>query len=241
MARIGQFNGRSLHNIGLKPPVVQYITEKVSSTSIALTSGFSLSSSVTKFGATSIYSNGSSPFGQGLIFDGTGKTLGNYAGTSGFTVEGWFYPTSVTGNHTFARLYDSAGQSILGYHTADTTVWSYITTTGNVSSQQVNNTPTAGYIVANTWNWFCYTQVGRSGWLWWNGVYAGTDISNSYLSTQNNVHRTLEVGGSYQGAFTGYFDDIRVSSGSRYGPSDNLNPPTGKFTVDGTTLALIGT
>jgi hypothetical protein len=233
------FKNLSVKNYKVTTPT--FITEKVSATNILLTTGFSLNSTITKFGATSLANTGAGGAG-GITFDGTNTALGAYNGSSGWTTECWCYSTGNTGNRSMFQLYQPllispfVGQSITLYHTS--IVFAYIGQSNGLSSTQVDSGATN--IPLNQWNHICYTQVGRNGYLWLNGTLVGSDISGTYLSQQNLPHNQLLFGGNFLGAYIGYLDDIRISSGARYGTGATITVPSAKMTVDGSTLALIG-
>jgi hypothetical protein len=168
-----------------------------------------LSTSIKKYNNASIY------------FDGTGDYLSIPAkdslsfGTGDFTVELWWYPTSVASDQAFLGsaangAYDfcwrtSTGLNIGRINTAFDNTFSF--------------TPTA-----NQWYHIAYSRSGTSLRAFVNGTQVGTTATNS--TAYNTVTATI-VGGSTASdrLMTGYIDDLRITKGyARY--TANFTAPT---------------
>jgi hypothetical protein len=173
----------------------------------------SLSTTVTKFGATSLY------------FDGTGDYLSTPInpsltfGTGDFTVETWIYLPTIT------RV------GIIGMGTGG--FFAEISTGGNnIHVSQAGVVDLADFAIspalsANTWYHFAMTRSGTSMKAFINGVQQGSTFTNSTNFTGTDA---VIVGGHPGGIilYSGYMDDVRVTKGYAYYTS-NFTPPSAPF------------
>jgi len=150
-----------------------------------------ISTSVVKFGTGSISFNGSRlvvPSAPTLIFNGN------------FTMECWFYPTTLTGND---GIFASSGQRFGLIRVGDSIYW--------LGSPDVAGS--SGTLTVNTWHHIAVSRSGSTLRLFVNGVLGG-----SGTTTQVNSSNIWYVG-SNQGNenLEGYIDDLRITNGyARY-------------------------
>jgi hypothetical protein len=224
----------SLHKSLTPNAPLSGIVEQVSQTVISTTAA-STSTTQTKYGAKSIFFNGSSDFEYYLA-------SGFQSSSQSMTFEYWAYVSSSETNTwqtTISSQSGGAGQCIsVGASNTGSTVFSLSDTTGTYSTTGSNSCN------VNAWN-HLVIWVSSTNWsAWINGsiVFNNDALPSGSTNYQQIVTKYyLDMGGwqrynSYNGNF--YADDIRVSSGNRYNNA-NFTPPTSRLTVDGTTLTLI--
>jgi hypothetical protein len=210
----------------------------VSMTNTTSSTGVTTSSSIIKFGSASLSYNGTSilttPSSSAFTF-----------GTNNFTIEFWFYPTTVT---------PSSGMQILGNFTSgviNTNEWLLnIISPGKIQflGWYTGNATWTGTntLIVNTWNHYALVRSGTvfTGYL--NGQVDGT-YTNS-ISFDSGTANTLSVGGSgysvasgNNNCLYGYMQEIRVTNGiARYtssfpvpaAPFSNYGSITTGTTVD---------
>jgi len=167
---------------------------------------------------------------KSIYLDGTGDFLQssesvNIAGD--WTIEGWYYFTTLTGAHSFFTIGDSASQANSMEFLIHTTGELRFYNMGGGYSNQ--HTPPSDFL-ANNW---IHIAVVRSGTgtnnikAYINGTQSGTGhTSNNDLIGKVNIGTEL-----YNGAGTwftqGYIQDFRVSSIARY--TANFTPPTAEL------------
>jgi hypothetical protein len=171
-----------------------------------------LSAAITKFGNASIY------------FDGSGDYLTVRTsplldfGTGNFTVEFWWYPTTVATDQGFlgggSGCYDFVWRTSTGFNLGRVNV-------------AFDNTFAFSPVV-NTWYHVAYSRSGTSLRVFVNGTQVGSTATNSISYGTNGT--TAVIGGSTTGdrLMTGYIDDLRITNGfARY--TANFTPPTSAF------------
>jgi hypothetical protein len=173
-----------------------------------------VSTSVKKFGAASMY------------FDGTGDYLispivqSNALGTGDFTFECWIYATTASDS----PIYESRSTQS---NTDGFTVTAFSSTVIRVYTNGVLVTATVSNYL-NTWTHVAYTRQSGTNRLFVNGT-----LVNTATATDNFTNRTAIIGGGRYGSnsvvayFTGYIDDLRISRVARY--VANFTPPTSAF------------
>ena len=179
--------------------------------------------------------------GYSAYLDGTGDFLqssGSVNIAGDWTIEGWYYFTTLTGAHSFFTIGDSASQANSMEFLIHTTGELRFYNMGGGYSNQ--HTPPADFLV-NNW---IHIAVVRSGTgtnnikAYINGTQSGTGhTSNNDLIGKVNIGTELYNGaGSW---FTqGYIQDFRVSSIARY--TANFTPPTEPLTAITNTKFLLG-
>jgi hypothetical protein len=177
-----------------------------------------LSTSVKKFGNTSLFFDGSGdylviPNSQNFVF-----------GSGDWTIELWVRP-GATGRQGFAALQNSAGTNVpweLGINNGNT----FRVLVQTASGQAIVDGSTS--VSTNTWYHVAAVRNGSTVTLYVNGISEGTPAN---ISTNSLVSETSPVYvGTYNYGFvlTGYIDDLRITKGvARY--TSNFTAPTSAF------------
>jgi hypothetical protein len=172
--------------------------------------------SVTVNTTTKKYGTGSMAFsGSNYLTANAGSLVA--MGTGDYTVEFWFYQTSVPGNQ--AQMFDTRNAYLNGIIVANGTNRAPYFYSGNsyVISSVITN--------LNQWYHIAAVRSGTTMTMYLNGVNVG-----SATSTDNIVGTNCYIGQSYdlyQATF-GYIDDLRITKGvARY--TSNFTPPTASF------------
>ena len=188
------------------------------------TGQFANSTIITSVTSTTTYSAAFSGSGQYLTVPSTGTNAAfTFAGN--FTVEGWFYPTLITGSdHAIFCL---------GTETTNRYVW-YISNGGGVTSN-LYGSGSKTYAVStpvNTWTHIAIVRSGSTVSVYVNGVVSST--TDTQAGTIGNG--VLKIGSDSGGAavFQGYISNFRVSSIAVYG--SGVGAFTGRFNTSTTTL-----
>ncbi len=171
-----------------------------------------LSTTVSKFGNASMY------------FDGTGDYLTIRTsplldfGTGDFTVEFWWYSTSVATDQGFlgggAGCYDFVWRTSTGFNL------------GRINTAFDSTFAYAPNV--NIWYHVAYCRSGTSLRVFVNGTQVGSTATNSISYGTNGT--TAVIGGSTTAdrLMTGYLDDFRITKGyARY--TSSFTPPTSAF------------
>jgi hypothetical protein len=193
---------------------------------------------ITALGNAQISTAQSKFSGTSALFDGTGDYLdiapGNAFGTGDFTIEGWIYPTSVTGVKV---IYDdrqsSADASKILFYMNGTSIFYY--STGNHITGSI---PTA-----NLWYHVAVSRSSGTVRMFINGTQAGSNFTDTNNKTVNSTNDFL-IGQNCETAsrgadqeFIGHIDEIRISNSARY--TANFTAPTQPFVNDANTVLLV--
>jgi hypothetical protein len=188
------------------------IIDNTAKNNLETVGGASISTTVSKFGGSSMY------------FDGTGdwldilaaNQLSNFS-SGDWTIEAWIYRSTASANHCLLNFINSAGAN------------AGLTLQVNSSNQLVTDNGTAGALAAGTVpsNQWVHIAIARysgttTGYI--NGVAVGTTTQAPSAS------QYLRIGALGNGAYTyhGYINDLRVTKGiARY--TQNFTPPTTAF------------
>ena len=172
-----------------------------------------VSSAQAKYGTTSAY------------FDGTGDYLvlpdnaSLRMGSSSFTLEFWWYPSSLTGYQTpFDKGYTGSGALLLQTGNGDGKIIVYASGSGVITASTA--------VTANTWSHVALVRNGTSMVLYVNGTSVGSVTNSTDFNNTGGVGVGGNVGGA-TGAYpiNGYLDDFRITRGyARY--TANFTPPT---------------
>lgn len=173
-----------------------------------------ISTSVKKYGTGSLY------------FDGTGDYLSIPPtsefefGTGDFTVECWFYASTVSGGEIPVYKQHGGVDAICEIRISSSKIY------GKTATDQTVGAGTTT-LSTNTWYHVAFVKSSNVYSLYLNGVSEGGTVTNA---TRINRPTTVRVGSNQTAVFffTGYIDDLRVTKGvARY--TANFTPPTAAF------------
>jgi hypothetical protein len=188
-----------------------------------------VSNTQVKFGSGSYTSNSTAGFLR------VTPTTGFAFGTGNFTIEFWYYPTSVTIQASLLGFrplgLDGSYPAVLAAFTATGTIGYYT----NNSFRLV--TP-VNSITINQWNAVAVVRAAGNTRIYINGVQSGTTLVDSvnYLAGGCTIGANdFQQTGSFP--TTGFLDEIRVSNVARY--TGSYTPATEPFTPDSNTLLLL--
>ena len=157
-------------------------------------------------------------------FNGTShQLLANssvFTQTSDFTVEGWYYPSSVTGTHYLFTL---------GTEVANR--YSYFLS-GNAITSNIyggNSISYSSTVSINTWNHIAVVRNGSTVKLYLNGTASATTDTQSGTIGTGNLRIGADSGGLNR--FAGYMSNFRVSSSADY--INDFTRPTRPFLANG--------
>jgi hypothetical protein len=190
------------------------IIDNTMSNDLETVGGASISTTQSKFGGSSMY------------FDGSGDWLLAKASnvlsfeTGDFTIEGWLYPTAVTGADRC--LWDTRAVS------TDSGMVLFIDTNGKLATYTSSalRLTSGASLSANTWTHFALVRYSGTMAFYINGFQSGTLA----YSTTITCPGTVFIGARQDSAapYTGYIDDLRITKGiARY--VQNFTPPTQAF------------
>ena len=162
--------------------------------------------------------------GYSAYFDGVsdGLLVGHQSDLTTFTVEGWFYVTSLSTNRSVFTLGRSDIQFY--YRSASNNMAIY-----DSSAKTYNFTP-------STKTWYHFALVRNSSnsvELFIDGVSYGSNSSSATVSGDLVIGG---YGGSASESFQGLISNVRVSNNVRY--SSNFTAPTSALTADSNTTVL---
>jgi hypothetical protein len=175
-------------------------------------------------------------FGAGsMVFDGTGDWLIGPSNPSAsfesgdFTIEGWIYPTVVTGTDRCIWETRSSGSDAGMVFFIDTNAKLSTYTSGAI------RTVTSQSVVANTWQHIAICRASGVMTTYVNGVASNTASYSSAITCPGAVR--IGVRQDNAQPYTGYIDDLRITKGlARY--RYNFTPPTRAFSTKGGTQTL---
>ena len=165
-------------------------------------------------------------YGTGSMeFDGTGDYLLARSNpncsfeTGDFTIEGWLYPTAVTG--TDRVIWDTRASS------GDSGMVLFITTTGTLStytSSDIRITSTSS-LSANVWTHFALVRSSGTLAFYLNGTQSGTLSYTTAITCPGRV--SIGVRFDNLVPYTGFIDDLRITKGVARYPTEPF--PTKEF------------
>lgn len=165
------------------------------------------------------YFNGSSQFNIPASNDF------NFGGGD-FTIEGKFYPTTLTGIQRLIMSYNSAiNGAIFGVYLNGGTLSAFMSSSDLADSNpsKVNVGCNNTNIKLGQWNHFAFVRIGNTWQLYVNGIATSAAVVSSLVQGANNY--PVYIGArNYQGSiieyFTGSMDSIRITKGvGRYSNS----------------------
>jgi hypothetical protein len=173
-----------------------------------------ISTAQSKFGGSSMY------------FDGTGDYLFARSipdltfGTGNFTVEGWFYASSLGGQPVLLNIGSDAAGLVITFLSSK--IYAYFVGAGNVFGSG------GATLATNTWYHFAWARSGSTHTFYIDGTAYGSTYSsagNHSSAAGFTVAYPQPAGSNY---FTGYIDDLRITRGfARY--TANFTPPAATF------------
>ena len=155
--------------------------------------------------------------------------IGGYMGTSDFTLEGWWYFTTLTGNSpAYNVLWSNSQNGTVGANMTE--FW--VTGTGMIeyyAKGSILMSSSASTISTGTWHHIALTKQGTTQTIWVDG----TSVATTTSSTTPNIYDyyfgdRMSGAGSGQYPMTGYLQDLRITRGlARY--TTSFTPPTSEF------------
>ena len=212
--------------------------------STTFTDSSSAARAVTTTGNTQISTTQNKFGGASGYFDGTADYLtvtesSAFSFSTGlFTIEFWFYVSSVTVDRNLFVMPRIGGgfPTLIVFLNSSSNVKAYCSTTGG-SFAHYMGTEAAGAVVNNTWNHFAYVRTGAGGndyRVFLNGVINSPGDANypSAVSDYPNVNeiRISDASNATFGtdSWLGYIDELRITKGvARY--TANFTAPTAPF------------
>jgi hypothetical protein len=194
-------------------------------------------------------------FGNSSLFLGTSNTLNayyvSYPGVPSdlyeYTLECWFYPvnsnltTLIAYNNRIRAANSTTSASLnIGFNAQKQTTFTLVNLPTSTSSSNVtlSGTGLTAYTL-NSWNHIAYTYNGLNHCIYLNGNLEISIISGSrpyYESFREIVLGYLSTATTSAQRFSGYIDEFRFSSISRY--NSNFTPSNAAFISDPNTLIL---
>jgi hypothetical protein len=177
-----------------------------------------ISTSVKKFGTGS------------MAFDGSGDYLDTATnqvlafGTGDFTIEGWLYTNSTTGDRNLVDFRPTGTNG--AYPNIFIAGGGYLSYSANASVPITGGT----VIATGTWYHFALARSGTSTKLFLNGTQQGSTYTDSSNYVVGDGRPRIGAGGYGAGVanFSGYIDDLRITNGvARY--TANFTAPTAPF------------
>jgi hypothetical protein len=174
---------------------------------------------VTAVGNTQISTTQSKYGGASGYFDGTGDYLdmsgtgvATAFGIGDFTIEFWYYPSTVSVQQNLVDKIGSASNAI------------YMSSAGVLKYYVGADRITGSTLSANTWYHIALVRYSGTIKLYVNGIQSGA----SYADTNNYALNTgsPRIGAAFNNTVSvnGYIDDLRISQFARY--TSNFTPPT---------------
>ena len=175
-----------------------------------------------KFGNASLYLNGTAyvtiPSNAEFAF-----------GSNNFAIESWIYANSasLTGTATLFDFREAATEVAIRVYLENGQL------RYNVNGSDLANSG-ATVVAQDTWTSIAVTRNNNTVRLFIDGAQVG-----SASDSQTHVTKPIKIGADWQNsnAFTGYMDEVRISSDERYTAA--YTPATGMFQGDAETLLLL--
>jgi hypothetical protein len=191
-----------------------------------------VSTSVVKFGSGSFQTDGA----VGTYLS-TPVTTDFIMGTGNFTIEMFWYPTSV-GAQTQVLFDMGVLGSAFDYRPQIYSESGNIIYSGyNYVDDIVGTTP----VTANAWNHIAVAKSSGNTKLFLNGTQVGNTFVDSYNYTDGGTGQVRIGTTSYDNlsdSVSGYIDEVRVLQGEA-AYTANFTPPSGPFTANANTVLLL--
>lgn len=170
--------------------------------------------------------------GASGLFDGTGDylsipTSADFAfGSGAFTIEGYFYFSSVAGEKGLISSFTANEGWNIRYSASNGGIRSVFV----VSAGVFDATNIAWVPVVNTWYHLAFVRQGNSYYVFVNGTQIGTTFTfvNAITIPNSNVACTVGTSQTVPSSdFNGHIDDLRITKAARY--VANFTPPAATF------------
>jgi len=173
----------------------------------------------------------SAPVPSSYLFDGSDSlTTPDHAnwdfGASDFTVEAWYYFTSLSGTETLASWY-GGGAGFL-FRVYDSGQLEFYSGDGGIDPSGG-----AGDVGTNVWHHVAVSRSGSNVRVFVDGTQTAIDSSGE--GDLGDPAQTLTLCGS----FNGNMDEFRISDNARYTADFSGSLPTEEYISDANTLVLI--
>lgn len=176
-----------------------------------------------KFGTSSGHFPGSSNISAA---DSSGTSFLNFA-ASDYTIEGWIYPTVVSGYQDIVAKRANGGVYAAFYLRISSGKLQCGTSSGSTWYQSPTSSSS---ITPNTWTYVAMVRHGTTITQYINGVADGViTIPSSITFSSTTLASPVSIGalGDLTEYFTGYIDEVRITSIARY--TSNFTPPATPF------------
>jgi hypothetical protein len=183
-----------------------------------------ISTAQSKFGGASMLFDGS---GDGVQFRSFPQPLS--FGTGDFTIEFWVYPATSPNNNWTPILtmgFSGGGQEVRLSQNINNTGWGWLYPN---NSNNADVYAGFGTLTTSTWSHIAMTRSGSTLRLFKDGVLISTATSISFNFTNRSLFSIGLPQAAYSdGAFNGYVDDVRITTGyARYTAA--FTPPTSQL------------
>lgn len=186
--------------------------------SLSVTGGVTISTTQSKIGAASIYSNGTA--GSYISVDNPSACQ---IGNEDFTLEAWLRVSTI-----------AASQVVLqgGLYSPGTMGLKMSLYNGAVYCEHGNQSciTSSGLMTANTWTHVAYVRSGNNYYVFIDGVQRATSSGTPVTPPWDSLKiGAMWMYGSAQSNFSGNIDELRLSRGALY--SGTFTPPTAALSV----------
>lgn len=168
----------------------------------------SLSSTQTRFGNNTFSYNGTSNYIR--VANGTGLDLGS----GNFTIEGWFYLTSASGQGMLAKGWNPStatnGAYLIYHNTGNSKIEFYCSTNG--TSWDLASGLNIGTRTLNAWVYIMITRSGNVFTTYLGGVQGGTVTAAGAVQT-NTAPLTIMASMDAAQFVAGFNYDVRITKG----------------------------
>jgi len=144
--------------------------------------------------------------------------------SNNFTLEGWFYPNTVSGLGNIIRTNNNVSLAIL---VSSGVLLFYVSSNG--SSFDIASAVGTGSVSTSTWYHFALVRNSNTFTIYLNGVASGTATSASGVYNNDGFNIGAEQNASGLTPFNGYITNVRMVVGTAVYTA-NFTPPTAPLT-----------